>query len=149
VTTLFVQPDVEETTVEQWDDWVTLSPPSEPDWRLPRWWDALVVVPGLPHKKKPIPVGPDDYFPQFGGIYVLPETPQEDWLTNSFTGVLFKGEVVGRGGLADTTVLPVATGAGAFAGRGVNVAGGVNVVKVIGSGGLNGAMPNISDRNMR
>ena len=149
VTTLFVQPDVEETTVEQWDDWVTLSPPSEPDWRLPRWWDDLVVVPGLPHKKKPIPVGPDDYFPQFGGIYVLPETPQEDWLTNSFTGVLFKGEVVGRGGLADTTVLPVATGAGAFAGRGVNVAGGVNVVKVIGSGGLNGAMPNISDRNMR
>ena len=140
-TTLFVQPDVKETTIEEWEEWVTPTQPPQFQFALPEWWSNLMVVPAVPYKQPPIPIGPDDYMPQFDGLYTLPETPGQDWLTNATTGLLFKGEVVGKSGRAVTGVTQRITPAGATPVRGV--------ANVIGGAGLKtGPAINI-DRNFR
>jgi len=58
--------------------------------------------------------------------------------------VLFKGEVVGRAGRADGTVLPIAAAARAF--DSIASGGSKNVV---GAGGLNSTMLNGMERNFR
>ena len=141
---MFVQPDVQERTVEEWEEWIAPVKPSQPEWTQPEWWRDLAVVPGIPYKKRPIPIGPDDLMPRFDGIYVLPETPTKDWLTNPSTGVLFNGEVVSHAGLADATVFQAAT-----SGRALDSITGGGLKNVVGAGGLNFTMVNGMERNFR
>jgi hypothetical protein len=123
-TTLFVEPEVEEKTVEQWEDWVTPSPPLDSLSTLPQWWDDLVVVPGVPYHKPPFPT-PDDYQPHLGGIDMLRASPESDWLTNPSTGLLFHGELIDTAGRAGS-VLPSSLGAAAPP-RITNVIGGAGL----------------------
>jgi hypothetical protein len=134
VTTLFVQPDVEERTMEQWDEWVTPAQrsPSAP-WSHPEWWDELAIVPNVPWKRIPVPVGPDDYFPNFKGIYEMPANPGQDWITNPATGVVFNGEVVSGAGRVDAAAVRPMGGAGVLEGRvTANIGRVTNVIGVAG-----------------
>ena len=52
----FVEPNLTERTIENWQGWIAQTAQSEPEWEQPRWWDNLVVVPEVPwHPPLPDP----------------------------------------------------------------------------------------------
>ena len=120
--------------MEQWDEWVTPAQrsPSAP-WSHPEWWDELAIVPNVPWKRIPVPVGPDDYFPNFKGIYEMPANSGQDWITNPATGVVFNGEVVSGAGRVDAAAVRPMGGAGVLEGRvTANIGRVTNVIGVAG-----------------
>lgn len=168
--TFFVEPDVDERTIEEWQDWVTRTPVSEPGWREPDWWKHIVVIPEIP-RKSPIPV-PDGPWrsPIHPGSLINP-VPDRDWLLNPGSAIKFGDVLIGptgqpgieiRGGpdpaigLGRVNASPgssLASGAtivlsdtASFARSGLReIGGGLNIV---GSAGLNSALgKNFSDLN--
>jgi hypothetical protein len=69
--TLFIEPDVSERTVEEWQDWVTTTPQPEIGWQLGDWWRDLKIIPTTPWTWP----GPDP------GKLFDPLQPH-DWLVN-------------------------------------------------------------------
>jgi hypothetical protein len=161
--TLFVEPNVTERTIEEWQEWVTRTPQPEPGWVKPDWWKDIIVIPEIPWKG-PIP---DPRDPRLGfeidpGSLINP-IPGFDWLVNPGTGLLFDGVLIGPAGRPGLEILPaggiaeggslvnVNPGSGLGAGSTVvltrattleesgltQVAGGLNIV---GSGGFNSAL---------
>jgi hypothetical protein len=112
---LFVEPSVEERTIEDWQEWVTRTPQPEPEGILPdgKGW----VLPAIPKLTQPIPVVPDDPFwhSSFDHDSLINVKPGQDWLVNSATGLLFEGEVIGPGGRAEMAVLSATEVAGVMA----------------------------------
>lgn len=94
--TMFLEPTVTETTVEEWEEWIAPTP--RPSIHL--------VVPDLKLKSY-LPV-PDYIVPTFGPEDFLPNPEVrykpdrgEDWLTNSKTGLVLDGKVIGSTGISD------------------------------------------------
>jgi hypothetical protein len=172
--TFFVESSVTERTIEEWQEWVTRTPRTEPGWRKPGWWKDLVVLPEIPRKS--VAPGSRD---QIAGLRINPGSlinpkSEFDWLVNPGTGLLFDGVLVGpadhpglemttakAAGVAmeDRTQVNVNPGSGLAFGSAVfpssttppdkagltQVAGGLNVV---GRGGFNaGLMKNFKGLN--
>jgi len=133
--TLFVEPSVEERTIEEWQEWVTRTPRPEPEW-VPL--DRLeeFVKPMIPKLELPIPIDPDDpiwRLPPIDRDSRITVKPGQDWLVNPATGLLFEGELIGPGGKAGMAVLPSTELAGAIA------EGGTPVKVHAGSGVVSGS----------
>jgi hypothetical protein len=110
--TFFVEPNVTERTIEEWQEWVTRTPQPEPGWIDPDWWKEIPVRPEIP-RKWPLPTPSDPpWFDPIDPASLVKVKPGDDWLVNPATGLLFDGELVGPGGRLDATILP-ATDVGA------------------------------------
>ena len=104
--TLFVEPNVAERTVEEWQEWVTRTPQPEPGWIDPDWWKEIPVKPEIPWKW-PLPTpGDPPWFDPIDPASLVKVRPGEDWLVNPATALVFDGELVGPVGRLDATVLP-------------------------------------------
>jgi hypothetical protein len=167
--TLFVEPDVTERTIEEWQEWVTRTPvpvPDGPTWfHDPGWWDRF-VKPAWPRKLVPDPVGPvvDGGDPWS----IIHQHEGMDWLVNDTTGLFYDGRVIGPGGGVPLDIVPAAGALDAVAapsGSVVRLAAGSEVqagavgllarsgsgastglrtvgagISVVGGGGLNAAL---------
>lgn len=117
--TLFIEPNVEERTIEEWEEWVTRTPQPEPEGS--RWYPKEYVKPMLAKPKLAIPLDLDD------PIWRIPLAreslaklqPGQDWLVNPATGLRFDGEVIGSAGRSGLAVLSSAEAVGAIAEGGV------------------------------
>ncbi len=83
--TLFIEPNVTERTIEEWQEWVTRTPQPEPEWREQNWWNEIKVIPELPEKF----LIPDIRGPIGNG---------RDWLVNPATVLQFDNVLIGRNG---------------------------------------------------
>lgn len=99
--TLFIEPNVTEQTIEEWQDWVTRTPRPEANGQIPDWLKYLEVVPAIP-KKPPIPDLIDPWS-------TIKPKPGFDWLTNPGTGLLFDGDLIGPAGRAGVEIRPAGT----------------------------------------
>jgi hypothetical protein len=95
---LFVEPDVTERTIEEWQEWVTPTPQPEPDWRKSDWWNELVIIPEAPRTQ----TIPDPRDPRFGfeidpGALINP-IRDHDWLVNPATVLAFDNTLIGPAG---------------------------------------------------
>ncbi|MEU8248862.1 neuraminidase-like domain-containing protein [Nonomuraea sp. NPDC048916] len=158
--TMFIEPDVTERTVEEWQEWVTRTPRPEQEWDRPNWWEGIKVIADKPFKlKNPIPI-PDD--PTQGKV--LPESvltiePGRDWLVNPGTGIVYDGQLVGPAGRvelaagvtltagAPMAVSPEAALTGAAIAKAGLVSGGAPLNVVGGTGFNAGLAKNLSMRN--
>jgi hypothetical protein len=121
--TFFIEPSVAEQTIEEWQEWVTRTPLSDPEWVGSAWWKDIVVIPEIPRQKRPVPIDPGDPLWRFSidPASLLNVKPAQDWLINPGTGLLFEGELIGPGGRAGLAVLPSAEMTRDLAGGGIPV----------------------------
>jgi hypothetical protein len=167
--TFFVEPDLAERTIEEWQEWITSTPAFEPARQRPDGWKEIVVVQEIP-KGWPIPDPGGDPWPIDPGSLVNPERDR-DWLVNPWTVTRFDDVLIGPTG---QTGIEVRTGVDPAVNQGqVNVspgsdlAGGSTVVlsnegsfsksglkvtggglNIVGSGGFNSALEkNFNDMN--
>ena len=167
--TFFVEADVTERTIEEWQEWVTRTPVAEPGWTRPDWWKDIFIEPEVP--KWPIPI-PDDTWrlPIHPGSLISP-IPDRDWLVNPGSMIKFGDVLIGPMGQPGieirassdpaTGLSRVSGGPGGDLASGSNmvlkdpesfarsglreIAGGLNVV---GSAGFNSALKkNMTDLN--
>ncbi|MCC6916287.1 hypothetical protein [Nitrosomonas sp.] len=159
--TLFVEPTVTESTVEQWKEWVSAPARPEPGFKLPdlRERPPIVVVPF----EKP---RPGWQLPDIHPNAIILEKPARDLLTNPGTALLFDGALVGPTGRALVEVrsnvgsMNVLTGAetridispgSSFSSNSIAVGGagalvqaglkvGANGLNIIGAAGLNSVL---------
>jgi 5-hydroxyisourate hydrolase-like protein (transthyretin family) len=106
--TLFIEPNVTERTIEEWQEWVTRTPQPEPGWIDPDWWKEIPIQPEIPWKWPRRDPGDPPWFDPIDPASLVKVKPGEDWLLNPATGLLFDGELVGPGGRLDATILPTA-----------------------------------------
>ena len=164
-TTLFVEPDITEQTVEEWKDWVKRTTETEPAWADDRWWRDIEVRAALPAHWPP----PDPRVNIVDKDSLISPVRSIDWLLNPTTAVKFGEVLIGRNGQpgielanamnsvgARVSVNPgsglgggrtvVLSDAGAFAGSGLRTSsGGLNVV---GAAGFNSALvKNLTEAN--
>jgi Neuraminidase-like domain/ABC toxin N-terminal region len=103
---LFIEPNVEERTIEEWQEWVTRTPQPEPKWVLP---DRLgdFLKPMVPRPKLPVLVDPGDpiWDLPIEGESLVKMQPGQDWLVNPVTGLHFDGEVIGPAGRTGLAVV--------------------------------------------
>ncbi|XXY16741.1 neuraminidase-like domain-containing protein [Sorangium sp. So ce216] len=127
--TLFVEPDVTEQTIEDWQEWVTHTPDPGPEILVPPWLDDLVVIPDIPWKD---PIGdPWDPVINPGDPAILIEKdPTFDWLLNPATGLVFDRALISRTGGLEAEI--AIADARAVAGGGVPVS--VHAGSALGSG---------------
>jgi len=89
--TFFIEPEVTETTVEEWSQWVAPPPPKGSDWVKPDLWKEVNVVPEVP-RKWPFPgPGPIEIDP---GSIVNPAAGR-DWLINPDSLLRFDEALIG------------------------------------------------------
>jgi hypothetical protein len=130
--TLFVEPNVTEQTIEEWQEWVTRTPQPEPTWVTPDWWKEIPVRAEIPVPlNRPRP-GDPPWSDPIDEVSVVRVTRDVDWLVNTATGLMFDGEMIGPGGRAEVAVLPSSEVTAALAGGGVAV--NVQPGSSIGSG---------------
>lgn len=117
--TLFIEPNVEERTVEEWQEWVTTTP--KPDWHQTdsEWWKHVKIVSTIPEYRPPRPIDP---FWNPGDLTIDPQ-PEHDWLVNPSTSLIFDGELIGAAGRQGLQIVTTAAAAQAIAagGRMVNI----------------------------
>ena len=89
--TFFVESDVSERTIEEWEDSIPRPPVSEPYWHLADMWKVLPVVPSHPGK---LPVF-DTNIDQRSLVALKADN---DWLLNPQTALRFGAEVIGSTG---------------------------------------------------
>ncbi|MCP4508971.1 MAG: hypothetical protein GY826_21575, partial [Fuerstiella sp.] len=164
--TLFVEPSVTETTIEEWQGWVTPAPRPDPAMQEPGWWNEGFVIAEIPGTRP----DPDSTASKLGleidqGSFIKP-SQDKDWLLNPQTALQFDGVLLGPTGqpglqirvdkvgetvAAGEALLKVNSGSGLGSGREVIVAdtttfeqsgliqgaGGLNVV---GNGGFNSVL---------
>lgn len=90
--TFFVEPDVVERTIEEWQTWVEPAQPSGPVIKVPPPWFKEIVTVVIP-ELKPEPWPPED----------LPFQRFEDLVVNPMTLVLFDGQAIGPRGKLPVT----------------------------------------------
>lgn len=120
--TLFIEPNVEERTIEEWQEWVTRTPQPESQ---PIPLDRLkeYVIPMIPKPKLSIAVDPGDpiwRLPVDRDSRINVKTGQ-DWLANPATGLQFDGEVIGSAGRSGLAVLSSNAAGGVLAEGGMPV----------------------------
>ena len=88
--TFFVEPEVVERTIEEWEEWVTRTMQPELTWQV----SEITVISKIPHKS-PIPY-PDDLwrFPIDPGSVINPVL-ERDWLVNPGTVMKFGDVLIG------------------------------------------------------
>ncbi|MBD2026807.1 neuraminidase-like domain-containing protein [Leptolyngbya sp. FACHB-711] len=107
--TLFIEPNVIEQTIEEWQEWVTQTTIPGSGSYIPPGKDFIVIpeIPKVPIPEVLIPDRGDP--PPFAinpeGIYKM--NPGQDWLVNPATALVFEGEFIGAAGRVDLAVLPV------------------------------------------
>ena len=129
--TFFVEPDVTERTIEEWQDWVTSTPQPEPGWTKPDWWKDIVVIPEIPWNLQIPDPGDPWRFPIDRGSLINSRL-ERDWLLNPASVVKF-GDVLigptGQPGIEILTVVDAADGLGSVrVNPGSDVAGESKVV---------------------
>lgn len=124
--TLFVEPNVTERTIEEWNDWIPPTIKPDTQWGNPDWWKELPVTPDIPKGARPYPGTPDTW-PQVDSDSYIKTNPGTDWLVNSITGLVFDGEVVGPQGHAGLEIVP------SFEGLGAIIEGGIPIEAQAGS----------------
>lgn len=102
--TLFVEPDVTERTIEEWQGWVAPTPRPEPDWTNPDWWKDIIVIPKVPWKD-PIPDPKDRWIIPIDPGSLINTKPEIDWLVNPGTVLLFDGVLIGPVGRPGVEIL--------------------------------------------
>ncbi|SLK00937.1 neuraminidase-like domain-containing protein [Arthrobacter sp. P2b] len=129
--TLFVEPNVIERTIEEWQEWITRSPQPERGWTDSQWWKEIPVKAEIPRK---LPAGPGNppWFDRIDPASLVKVRTGEDWLVNPATVLMFGGELVGPGGRVDATILSAADVGTALADGGLTV--DVHPGSSIGSG---------------
>ena len=116
--TLFVEPNVTERTIEEWQEWVTRTPQPEPGWHIPDRWREIVVIPDIP-RKWPIPEPGDPWRLAIDRGSIINPVPDRDWLVNPGTAIKFGDVLVGPFGQPG---IEIVAGLGAGAGQGpVNI----------------------------
>ena len=95
--TFFVEPDVTETTVEEWQDWVTRTPQTDFSWLSPDWWSDMVVVPEVPRKWH-VPEPGDPWRVPIDAESLIKPVEDRDWLVNPGSVVKFGDVLIGRNG---------------------------------------------------
>jgi hypothetical protein len=144
--TLFVEPNVTERTIEEWQEWVTRPPQSEPGWQMELpfvpeiLWKQMITDPGDPRR---IPIDP--------GSLINPISDR-DWLVNPGTAMEFDGVLIGPAGQPGLEILSAAgiseagsrinvnPGSGLASGSTVVLTGAATLEKTgltQGAGGLN------------
>lgn len=103
--TLFVEPNVTEQTIEEWEEWITIAPQPEPGWAIPGKWPGVAVIPEIPWKP-PFPDPGDPWRVPIDPGSLINPGPKFDWLVNPLTGLCFDDAVIGPSGPMGTTVLP-------------------------------------------
>lgn len=94
--TLFVEPNVTETTIEEWQEWVARKPRPEPGWKKPGWWKDIVVIPDKPWQR---PFSdPRDPLLAYGRESLINPAPERDWLLNPGTVLEFDNVLIGPAG---------------------------------------------------
>ena len=124
--TLFIEPNVTERTIEEWQEWVTRTPQPEQEWDHPDWWEKFVMIPEIPREKLPIDPRPLDWCSPESLINIKTE---KDWLINPGTCFLFEEALIAPGGRAQVAVLPPDEAVDAIArgGQSVNVNAGSGI----------------------
>ena len=127
---LFIEPNVEERTLEDWEGWVTPAPQPEEEWERPDWWKDLLVMPEVPATKVPIPDPGDPVWnePLDPGCR-FEVRPGRDWLINPATVLEFDGELIGRTGRTGLAPLTSTDALGA-------IAEGGNPVSIVSGSGV-------------
>jgi hypothetical protein len=106
--TLFMEPAVEERTIEEWQDWVTRTPRADPSWLVKDLWKEIAVVPYIPSIE---PIEKLEDWMNKGYEAVIGKEPRVDWLTNEHTALILDGVLIGSTGqpvvhVAESEVLP-------------------------------------------
>ena len=141
--TLFVEPEVTERTVEEWEEWVTHPPQPGPELKDPDWWKKIRVEPKFPQKFPRIPIPEPDpgdlYGPLINPVSKEKLTTKGDWLVNSMAVLMFDDSVVGPNGTPGGDVLSdISRDRESFVRSGLK-SDGVRL-NVVGGGGFNAAM---------
>ena len=95
--TLFVEPNLTERTIEEWQEWVTRVPQPEPGWQMPDWWDDIVVIPEFPWKWT-IPDPGDSWHLSIDPGSLINPVPDRDWLVNPGSVMKFGDVLIGPKG---------------------------------------------------
>jgi len=103
--TMFVEPNVTERTIEEWQDWVTRTPQPDPEWHRPDWWKDIVVIPEKPRKALGPNGDPRGDFHADPRSLINPKT-DFDWLLNPGTALQFDGVLIGPTGRPGLKILP-------------------------------------------
>lgn len=93
--TFFVEPDVTERTIEEWEEWVTRTPQPDPDLKNPDWWKELVVVPEVEIPNPKIPIWNP---PVIDKSSITQPRGEWDWLVNPGTAIKFGDALIGPTG---------------------------------------------------
>ncbi|MFD7712867.1 neuraminidase-like domain-containing protein [Streptomyces sp. NPDC059786] len=104
--TFFVEPNVTERTVEEWQEWVTRTPEPDSGWATPGWWKELPVKAEIPRKWIGPDLGDPPSFEPIDPASLVKLRAADDWLVNAATALLFDGDLVGPQGRLDVTILP-------------------------------------------
>jgi hypothetical protein len=160
--TLFVQPSVEEQTLEEVQDWIIKTPQDPPTKVDPGVYRPPHLVPFEPWRK--VQNGGDPPWEwKYGAPSLVNPAPDHDWLVNPATGIVYDERVVGQTGwtglqtapatkISDAATIVAINAASsvaadnavfvndlaAAAASGVQVPGGG--LNVIGAGGLNSGL---------
>jgi hypothetical protein len=127
--TFFIEPNVTERTIEEWQEWVTRTPQPEQEWDRPDWWDKIDVIPQIPREMFHIEPLPEMlHIDPRPPIWRSPESlinvrTKQDWLINPGTGLLLEDALIAPHGRAQVAILHPAEAVGAIAqgGQSVNV----------------------------
>lgn len=104
--TMFIEPELEERLINEWQEWVTRAPEHDPDWAKLDWLDDLVLQSVIPEFKPPILVDPDDSVwsnpVDFQANFKV--TEETDWLANSMTVLQFDEQLIGEKGRTELVI---------------------------------------------
>ena len=110
--TLFVEPTVNERTIEEWEEWVTQTPQPSQNSTSVDWWKDIEIQQEIPWVHVAPEPGESWTDPTPDSVYKI--GTKNDWLVNPTTGVLYKGAVIGPSGHSGLAVQPALAAAGAI-----------------------------------
>ncbi len=99
--TFYIEPNVIERTIEEWNEWVVRTPQPEQEYNHQEWWNNVAVIPATPKDQLSIDLtttvcrSPESITDVEAGM---------DWLNNSFTCVFLDGDLIGPRGLMEMNV---------------------------------------------
>ncbi len=97
--TFFVEPDLSERTIEEWQGWVTTTAAPELAWTKPDWWKAVVIIPEIP-RKGPTSVPGVPWSVPIHSASIIKPPADRDWLINPASAVKFGDVLIGPTGQA-------------------------------------------------
>lgn len=104
--TLFVEPSVDEQTLEDFQDWIIKTPQDPPTKVDPGIYEPPILIPVEPWPRWPNPGDPPwDW--KYGDGSLINPVPGYDWLVNPATGVAFDGRVIGQAGWTGLQTAPI------------------------------------------